>query len=66
MLAMGSEITSEFDLFSEPGHKSVFIINPPDFATIRGVDANGIQVVKSGPPSYMAAHNGRSTIQTLH
>ena len=55
MLAMGSEITSEFDLFSEPGHKSVFIINPPDFATIRGVDANGIQVVKSGPPSYMAA-----------
>ena len=39
------EITSEFDLFSEPGHKSVFIINPPDFATIRGVDANGIQVV---------------------
>ena len=55
MLAMGSEITSEFDLFSEPGHKSVFVINPPDFATIKGVDANGIQVIKSGPPSYMAA-----------
>ena len=55
MLAMGSEITSEFDLFSEPGHKSVFVINPPDFATIKGVDSNGIQVIKSGPPSYMAA-----------
>lgn len=55
MLSMGSEITSEFDLFSEPGHKSVFVINPPDFATIKGVDANGIQVIKSGPPSYMAA-----------
>jgi len=55
MLVMGSDITSSFDLFSEPGHNSVFVINPPDFATIKSVDSTGIQVVKSGPPSYMAA-----------
>ena len=55
MLVMGSDITSEFDLFSEPGHSSVFEINPPDFATVKSVDSTGIQIVKSGPPSYMAA-----------
>ena len=55
MLVMGSDITSEFDLFSEPGHSSVFVINPPDFATVKSVDSSGVQIVKSGPPSYMAA-----------
>ena len=55
MLVMGSDITSSFDLFSEPGHNSVFVINPPDFATVKSVDPTGIQVIKSGPPSYMAA-----------
>ena len=55
MLVMGSDITSEFDLFSDPGHNSVFVINPPDFATVKGVDALGVQIVRSGPPSYMAA-----------
>tara|TARA_B110000914_G_scaffold111135_1_gene97316 strand:+ start:26 stop:3049 length:3024 start_codon:yes stop_codon:yes gene_type:complete len=55
MLVMGSDITSEFDLFSDPGHKSVFVINPPDFATVKGVDSLGVQIVRSGPPSYMAA-----------
>jgi len=55
MLVMGSDITSSFDLFSEPGHDSVFVINPPDFATVKSVDPTGIQVIKSGPPSYMAA-----------
>ena len=55
MLVMGSDITSNFDLFSEPGHNSVFVINPPDFATVKSVDPTGIQVIKSGPPSYMAA-----------
>jgi hypothetical protein len=55
MLVMGSDITSEFDLFSDPGHKSVFVINPPDFATVKSVDSLGVQIVRSGPPSYMAA-----------
>jgi hypothetical protein len=55
MLVMGSDITSEFELFSEPGHSSVFVINPPDFATVKGVDSGGIQVIRAGPPSYMAA-----------
>ena len=55
MLVMGSDITSEFDLFSEPGHSSVFEINPPDFATVKSVDPTGVQIIKSGPPSYMAA-----------
>ncbi len=55
MLVMGSDITSEFDLFSDPGHNSVFVINPPGFATVKSVDALGVQIVRSGPPSYMAA-----------
>lgn len=55
MLVMGSDITSEFELFSEPGHSSVFVINPPDFATVKGVDPGGVQVIRAGPPSYMAA-----------
>ncbi len=58
MLVMGSDITSNFDLFSEPGHNSVFVINPPDFATVKSVDPTGIQVIKQGPPSYMAAQWG--------
>ena len=58
MLVMGSDITSSFDLFSEPGHNSVFVINPPDFATVKSVDPTGIQVIKQGTPSYMAAQWG--------
>lgn len=55
MLVMGSDITSNFDLFSEPGHNSAFVINPPDFATVKSVDSEGTRVIKQGPPSYMAA-----------
>ena len=58
MLVMGSDITSSFDLFSDPGHDSVFVINPPDFATVKSVDPTGIQVIKQGSPSYMAAQWG--------
>ena len=58
MLVMGSDITSSFDLFSDPGHNSVFVINPPDFATVKSVDPTGIQVIKQGSPSYMAAQWG--------
>tara|TARA_B100001094_G_scaffold223622_1_gene217800 strand:- start:3070 stop:5994 length:2925 start_codon:yes stop_codon:yes gene_type:complete len=53
MLVMGSDITSEFELFSDPGHNSVFVINPPDFATIK--NSSGSPVIKAGPPSYMSA-----------
>ena len=55
MLVMGSDITSNFDLFSEPGHNSTFVINPPDFATVKSVDSEGTRVIKQGTPSYMAA-----------
>jgi hypothetical protein len=55
MLVMGSDITSEFDLFCEPGHSSVFVINPPDFATVKDVDSSGVQIIRTGNPSYMAA-----------
>ena len=55
MLVMGSDITSQFDIFSEPGHESVFVINPPDFATVKSVDPSGIRVIRAGPPSFMAA-----------
>ena len=55
MLVMGSDITSNFDLFSEPGHNSTFVINPPNFATVKSVDPQGNRVIKPGPPSYMAA-----------
>ena len=58
MLVMGSDITSSFDLFSDPGHNSVFVINPPDFATVKSVDPTGIQIIKQGSPSYMAAQWG--------
>ncbi|MDP6869604.1 MAG: hypothetical protein QGI21_02380 [Candidatus Poseidoniaceae archaeon] len=55
MLAMGSDISSEFSLFSDPGHKSTFVIHPPQYATVKGVDAPGHSVIRSGPPSYLAA-----------
>ena len=63
MLVMGSDITSSFDLFSEPGHNSVFVINPPDFATVKSVDPTGIQVIKQGSPSYMAAQWGIDNLE---
>ena len=46
MLAMGAEVTSEFDIFSEPGHEAIFVINPPDFATVKSVDSEGTRVIK--------------------
>ena len=41
LLIMGSELTTQFNVFSEPGHVSTFSINPPNYGAVVGVDANG-------------------------
>ena len=45
LLTMGSEIRTDFAIFAEPGHRSTFLIEPPAFADVRAVDANGTRVV---------------------
>ena len=55
MLVMGADVTTGFSLFSNPGHSSSFVINPPSYATVKGTDSTGIPTVRAGPPSYMAA-----------
>ncbi len=37
LLIMGSQITSNFQIFASPGHKSIFEIHPPDYATFSSV-----------------------------
>ena len=41
LLIMGSELTTQFNVFAEPGHASTFSINPPNYAAVVGVDGNG-------------------------
>lgn len=41
LLIMGSELTTQFNVFAEPGHVSTFSISPPDYAAVIGVDGNG-------------------------
>jgi len=55
LLAMGSDITSGFEVFADPGHEAHFVINPPDYATVLATDSSGIPTIRAGPPSYMAA-----------
>ena len=62
LLIMGSELTTKFDVFAEPGHASTFSINPPDYATIIGVDSNGSVAARPGPPAYFA---GEWTVDNL-
>lgn len=62
LLIMGSELTTKFDVFAEPGHASTFSINPPDYATIIGVDSNGSVSARPGPPAYFA---GEWTVDNL-
>ena len=38
---MGSELTTQFNVFAEPGHASTFSISPPNYASVVGVDGNG-------------------------
>ena len=40
LLIMGSELTTQFNVFAEPGHHSTFSISPPDYASIVGTDSN--------------------------
>ncbi|MGB1948734.1 MAG: hypothetical protein ACPIGF_06615 [Poseidonia sp.] len=55
LLTMGAEINTSFQLTTQPGHKSDFVINPPSYSTVMGVDDNGSVVARVGPPSYWAA-----------
>jgi len=67
LLIMGSELTTQFDVFAEPGHASTFSINPPDYATIIRVDSDGPDsgsvVAQPGPPAYYA---GKWTVDNLN
>lgn len=62
LLIMGSELTTKFEVFAEPGHASTFSINPPDYATIIRVDSNGSVAARPGPPAYFA---GEWTVDNL-
>ena len=54
LLAMGTEVTTMFSLSGLPGHKSSYSFNPPPYATIKSVDANGTRAARAGPPAYFA------------
>ncbi|MDE0558254.1 MAG: hypothetical protein OSB30_07280 [Candidatus Poseidoniaceae archaeon] len=54
LLVMGSKVTTSFELTAQPGHKAVFAINPPEYATIDAVDSNGTKVAYAGPPAFWA------------
>lgn len=43
-----------FDLVGLPGHKSSYSFNPPEYASIKSVDANGVRAARNGPPAYFA------------
>ena len=40
LLIMGSELTTQFDVFAEPGHVSTFRISPPNYGAVVGLDSN--------------------------
>ena len=54
LLVMGTKITTNFELTTQPGHKATFAINPPAYATIDDVDSNGTKVAYAGPPAFWA------------
>tara|TARA_B100001094_G_scaffold322674_1_gene372358 strand:- start:840 stop:3983 length:3144 start_codon:yes stop_codon:yes gene_type:complete len=54
LLTMGTEVTTMFSLSGLPGHKSSYSFNPPPYATIKSVDANGTRAARPGPPAYFA------------
>ena len=63
LLIMGSELTTQFNVFAEPGHASTFSISPPDYAAVVGVDSNGsIQPTNCLP----AACVGQWTVDNLN
>ena len=63
LLIMGSELTTQFNVFAEPGHASTFSISPPDYAAVVAVDSNGsIQPTNCLP----AACVGQWTVDNLN
>jgi hypothetical protein len=63
LLIMGSELTTQFSVFAEPGHASTFSISPPDYAAVVDVDSNGsIQPTNCLP----AACVGQWTVDNLN
>ncbi|MFL2950326.1 MAG: hypothetical protein ACJZ56_01725 [Candidatus Thalassarchaeaceae archaeon] len=62
LLIMGSELTTQFNVFAEPGHVSTFSISPPDYATVIGVDGNGSIQPNSCLPSVCV---GQWTVDNL-
>ena len=62
LLIMGSELTTQFSVFAEPGHFSTFSISPPNYATVVGVDSNGSIMPSSCTPATCA---GQWTVDHL-
>ena len=62
LLIMGSELTTQFNVFAEPGHVSTFSISPPDYAAVIGVDGNGSIQPNSCLPSVCV---GQWTVDNL-
>ena len=52
LLVMGTEITSSFDFVAQRGHLASYIFNPPSYATIDAVDAQGQLLLRAGTPNY--------------
>jgi len=42
VLTMGGAVTTDFTIFSRPGHRSVFEVAPPPYATISAVGGGGV------------------------
>ena len=63
LLIMGSELTTQFNVFAEPGHVSTFSIHPPNYATVVGVDGNGSIVPN---PCSVATCAGQWTVDNLN
>ena len=63
LLIMGSELTTQFNVFAEPGHVSTFSIHPPNYATVVGVDGNGSIVPN---PCTVATCAGQWTVDNLN
>jgi len=53
LLKMGTNITTDFSVFSDVGHESTFVIEPPSHATVIATD--GTIVARAGPPAFQAA-----------
>ena len=63
LLIMGSELTTEFSVFADPGHFSTFVISPPDYAGVLDVGGeNGNKVPIACTPATCV---GRWTVNNL-